>query len=115
MSRLSFGHSMKIYQAIQKAVLLADLRGDLAGAAATLRDALTIEESDENPVYRIQATLLLAELLDADGRPAEALPLLETLVTGKLRMPDENDLFEPELSRARQLFDRLSSANPGHG
>lgn len=73
-------------------------RGDRAGAADLLRQALTAIEGQAGPAVRVQLFVDLGSVLDADGHAAEARAALDAGVT-----------------TARELADRGLTADAQHG
>lgn len=97
---------MKLSQAIQKATLLADLRGDTAGAESVLLESL--REHAELVPDRIRAQVFLGELLVTHNHEA-AIAEFRAVVAAQLP-PEWDDLVEDEVARARGFLVELDSS-----
>ena len=87
-------------QAVHKATLLADLRGDLAAAESVLRESL--EAFTELVPERIQAQAMLGELLLTHDRSA-GVAALRAVVEAVLPAEWE-DVVADDVARAKRLL-----------
>jgi len=90
---------MQLTDAVRKAALLLDLKGDHTGAEQVLRAALG-EQRGRTP-ERIRALVLLGELLLLNGNAEGLVPLKEALADP---IPSEwDDVLAREIDTARRL------------
>jgi hypothetical protein len=90
-------------QALHKAVLLLDLRQDVAGAVEVLRTALAAPR--EPTAEGIRARVMLGELLLLSN-PEEARAHLSAALEARMSASCD-DVVSDELKRARQLLDQV--------
>jgi hypothetical protein len=91
-------------QAIRKATLLLDLKGDPGGAEAVLREALA--DHPASTPDGVRAQVFLGELLLERGKPEGAAVLQEAL---SAVLPDEwADILASDLARARRALERVN-------
>jgi hypothetical protein len=91
---------MELSQAIQKAVLLLDLQGQVGEAEQVLRDSLA--QHPEFTVERVRAQIFLGELLLRLGRQEGRVELQQAL--SRPCPADWDDVLAEELSRAKRLL-----------
>lgn len=103
---------MNLDQAIHKATLLLDIKGDVVQAEAILRRAVAMPyEPGQFPNW-IEAQIFLADLLCQTHRIPEAVQMLQNLLRLAPCADVELDLIAPAFHRANQLVSHYSNLIP---
>ena len=104
---------MQAQQLIHKAAALLDLRGDEAGAATALRQAITVADDSGATIPGIEARVFLAEvLLLRPGSETDVRGLLHAALTLAGRFTDDPDLVRPLQRKAEELLSGTATPSP---